>query len=185
MNKYITNRYFLLAITIPFFLILMFYAIKVAANLQQEQAAQTEVFYNKTESIPGQIIKELQTSKHYAYLAMYTLTQQDLADALIAAKLRGLDVKIVLDYSQSLLEQEKPLISKLKKYNIDLKIPFRSTGIMHMKMLVTDEGYASGSFNWTNSASNINEEVIEIGHNQAIHDQYLKIFKQVFDENPN
>jgi len=161
---------------------LIVYATRVTALLQANQFAKTEVLYSHQEQIPPHIISLIRTSQNYVYLAMYTLTHEDLVDALIAAKLRGLDVRVLLDFSQSTIEQEKPQISKMKKYNIDVKIPFREDGIMHTKMLLTDSGYASGSFNWTISAANYNDEVLEIGQVRAIHDQYMQVWNQLWQE---
>ena len=141
-----------------------------------------KTFYSKSESIPVHIIDLVQGSKNYIFLAMYTLTHEDLTNALVSAKLRGLDVKVLLDYKQSLIDESKPQISKLRKYNIDVRIPFRTSGIMHLKTLVTDQGYASGSFNWTNSAASYNDEVIEIGNIKSVHNSYLNIFNKLWQE---
>ena len=140
------------------------------------------VLYSRSDSIPSHLINLIQESKSYVFLAMYTLTHEDLTNALVSAKLRGLEVKVLLDYKQSLIDQSKPQISKLKKYNVVVRIPFRNSGIMHLKTLVTDKGYASGSFNWTNSAAQYNDEVLEIGTDNLTHSRYKALFEKLWDE---
>jgi phosphatidylserine/phosphatidylglycerophosphate/cardiolipin synthase-like enzyme len=151
---------------------------KLAAN----EYAQTNVYYSQTSQTDLEIIKEIQAADQYVYFAVYTLTKENMVDALIAAKLRGVEVKGVLDFNQSTISQEKPLISKLRKYNIELKIPEKESGLMHIKMLITDKAYASGSFNWTASATKYNDEVLEIGKVKDIHDQYLKTWKELYNK---
>ena len=50
---------------------------------------------------------------------------------------------------------------------------------MHIKAVVTDKGYASGSYNWTGSATKVNDEVLEVGTNRYLHDEYYKILKKI------
>ncbi|MDB4940421.1 MAG: phosphatidylserine/phosphatidylglycerophosphate/cardiolipin synthase [Candidatus Doudnabacteria bacterium] len=147
---------------------------QITAN---NQYAQTSVYYSQTSHSDEQIVKTIQAAHSYVYFAIYTLTKQNIVDALIAAKLRGVDVKGLVDFNQSTIPQEKPYVAKLKKYGISLKIPLKPSGLMHIKMLVTDNTYASGSFNWTTSATSYNDEVLEIGSVKGIHDQYLKIWR--------
>jgi phosphatidylserine/phosphatidylglycerophosphate/cardiolipin synthase-like enzyme len=149
--------------------------------LADNQYAQTKVFYSQTSQSDEEIIKTIQNAHQYIYFAVYTLTKSNIVDALIAAKLRGVEIQGILDYKQSLIPQEKPLIKKLIKYRIKPKIPFKPSGLMHIKMLVTENAYASGSFNWTTSATKYNDEVLEIGSVKSIHDQYLKTWQVLFD----
>ena len=58
-------------------------------------------------------------------------------------------------------------------------------GIMHTKVVVTDKSYASGSFNWTTSATNINDEVLEVGHDEAVRSQYQSILQELFQKYQN
>jgi phosphatidylserine/phosphatidylglycerophosphate/cardiolipin synthase-like enzyme len=179
MLKYFTPRRILACILLSF-LILLTYCFYFKTEIKNNQLTKVKVLSSKDITIAPIIIQEIQNSSKFVYLAMYTLTHEDLTNALISAKLRGLDVKVLLDYNQSLIEQSKPQISKLKKYNIEIKIPLRTEGIMHMKLLVTDSVYASGSFNWTHSANTTNDEIIEIGHQGMIYDQYLNIFRKIW-----
>lgn len=159
---------------------LLFYSLNLRLLLARNQFAQTEILYNQTSHLDIELINTIQHANRYVYFVIYTITKENIVDALIAAKLRGLEVKGVLDFNQSIIDQEKPLISKMQKYGIELKIPFKNEGIIHMKLLVTDNAYESGSFNWTNSATTINDEVLEIGHIESFRQSYLKVFNQVW-----
>jgi phosphatidylserine/phosphatidylglycerophosphate/cardiolipin synthase-like enzyme len=172
-------RFFIL---IAFLLSLLLYNnFSLRLTLRDNRYAQTRVFYSQTSQSDEEVVKTIQSADKFVYFAIYTLTRQNIADALVAAKLRGLDVEGVMDFNQSIISQEKPLVKELQKYNIKIKIPFKESGLMHIKLLVTDKAYASGSFNWTTSAAKYNDEVLEIGSVEGIREQYLKIWRTLFN----
>lgn len=149
-------------------------------KLRDNEYAQTEVVYSQTGSPQAKLIELIEQSRKYVYFAIYTFTKEEIADALIAAKLRGLEVKGVIDFNQTLTPEEKTIIKKLKKYDIEPRMMFKDKGLMHIKMVITDIGYASGSYNWTNSAATVNDEVLEIGRVKNIQDQYVQIFNVLY-----
>jgi len=153
-------------------------------KLDSNQNASVQVLYNHSSEADNAVVAQIQNAKTYVYVAMYTFTRQNIVDALVAAKLRGLDVRLILDFSQSESNYEKPVIKKLQKYGITIERPFteKGKGVMHIKMLVTEKSYASGSYNWTSSATSLNDEVLEIGEVASVHEQYFKIFNELFSK---
>ena len=57
----------------------------------------------------------------------------------------------------------------------------RGNGIMHIKLLVTEQAYAFGSYNWTRSATTLNDEILEIGTDRALRQAYENIFKEIIE----
>jgi phosphatidylserine/phosphatidylglycerophosphate/cardiolipin synthase-like enzyme len=145
--------------------------------------ATTKILYCQKERCDREVVNQIMAARSFVYFAMYTITRQSIVDALIGAKLRGLEVRGVLDFNQSLIVQEKPEISQLKKAGVELESPFMADGgLMHMKLLVTDSAYVSGSFNWTNAATLYNDEVIESGSAPSIRQQYQKVFEALWKQ---
>jgi len=50
---------------------------------------------------------------------------------------------------------------------------------------VTEKAYASGSFNWTAAATNLNDEVLEIGYDEAVRQKYQNILEEIFKKYNN
>ncbi len=148
-------------------------------RLEQNEYAQTIVCESPNNGCDEKLIEAIEGSHSYIRFAIYTMTKANIADALIAAKLRGLDVQGIMDFKQSDIPEEKPIITKMKKYGIKLKIPEKESGLIHIKMLVTDNAYALGSFNWTASAVSYNDEVLEIGKVEALRRKYLSIWDKL------
>ena len=48
---------------------------------------------------------------------------------------------------------------------------------MHLKVLVTEK-HASGSYNWTSAATNLNDEVLEVGRDRHT-DHFQKSWRNV------
>lgn len=92
--------------------------------------------------------------------AIYGITLRNVAEALVAAKARGVKVRVIMNESHVFNRQTPEL-----RYLIDNKINIRSLrglgkyGIMHNKLAVFDSRVAlTGSFNWTLTANNANYE---------------------------
>ena len=131
-----------------------------------------------------EIIKVIDSADKYVYFAIYYFTKDNIADALIRAKKRGLEVAGITDREAS-NGSNKNVVQKLKKAGVDIKIRNNNEGIMHLKTLVTDDAYVSGSFNWTQSATISNDEVIEISTNESVRKKYLKIIQKLLQKNDN
>ena len=125
-----------------------------------------------------EIIKLINNANKYVYFAIYYFTKDNIADALIRAKKRGLIVEGIMDNIAS-RDSNKNVYDKLLSAGITVSTQKHVEGIMHMKVLVTDKAFASGSYNWTASATNINDEILEISTNNNLRKKYLAIIKKV------
>ncbi len=150
-------------------------------SYQYQPAHQVEVYYNRNQQLNLEIINLIRDADRFVYFAIYTFTRTDIKDALLAAKYRGLEVKGITDRNQTgSLESQNKIITELKKEGITVYEQDHSA-IMHLKTVVTEKAYASGSFNWTSSATNLNDEVLEVGRDENIRKKYQNILKDLFD----
>ena len=130
-----------------------------------------------------EIIALIAEAKEYVHFAIYTFTLPSIADALVAAKKRGIEVRGVVDSEQSRNSYGAPITAKLLAAGIPVVTErhVSGNGIMHIKLLVTERAYAFGSYNWTNSATTINDEIIEIGTDPMLRQAYENILKKLLD----
>lgn len=141
-----------------------------------------QVFYNKDIEANQKIINTIQDADSYVYFAIYTFTRNDIKDALLGAKHRGLDVKGVTDKEQfGKIDDQKRIITELREAGIPISVQDHSA-IMHMKTVVTEKAYASGSYNWTGAATTSNDEVLEVGRDKNIRKQYEKILQKLLNK---
>jgi phosphatidylserine/phosphatidylglycerophosphate/cardiolipin synthase-like enzyme len=88
--------------------------------------------------------------------AVYAITHDGIADALLRAHARGVKVRVLMDYQMSTSQYADD--EKLEAAGVSV---LRDTqpGLMHHKFMVGDgKAVATGSFNWTNGADQKNAE---------------------------
>lgn len=123
---------------------------------QEEQLIEIWPTHDSPESLDR--LKELiNQAEDTLKIAMFTWTHHELADAIIAAHSRGVNVELVLDRKQATGSGFK-VTKKLKKAGIPLYFN-RGPGLLHDKtMLIDDRILVAGSANWTKAAFNKNED---------------------------
>jgi hypothetical protein len=130
-----------------------------------------------------EIISVIDSAHEYVHFAIYTFTKKNIADALVHAHVRGVDVKGITDRGQSTISSQAPILNQLRSAGISVETQKHDPGIMHIKALVTENAYVSGSYNWTGAATTYNDEVLEIGTDRATHDAYKAIIEKVINVN--
>lgn len=163
----------------------LYYSLVWLPSYQVQQARQVEVYYNREVATNELVIDQINQADRFVYFAIYTFTRQDIKDALLGAKYRGLDVRGVADKKQSTeIDQQAAIIKELQ--NAGIPIVFNDhSAIMHLKTLVTDHSYVSGSYNWTESATERNDEIIEIGRDDELRRKYQRVLETLLQRYSN
>jgi phosphatidylserine/phosphatidylglycerophosphate/cardiolipin synthase-like enzyme len=131
----------------------------------------------------NEIIALIRAAKTRVYFATYIFTLPDIADALVAAKKRGMKVRGLIDARESARSYERPIVEELRGAGIPLESQRHvdGDGIVHIKALVTDSAYAVGSYNWSRSATTENDEILEIGTDPATVAAYQRVLQGLLD----
>lgn len=121
------------------------------------------------------IISLIKKSKHNIEVCVFTISDDKITHALVDACRRGVAVKVISDNDKS--HDKGSDIEFLSRQGIAVKLD-QSPNHMHHKFAIFDrQNIVNGSFNWTRSASNYNEENIVVSNDQSL----LKQFSQSFD----
>lgn len=112
-------------------------------------------------------------------VAVYSFTQDSLADALVSARNRGVAVRVLMDSGTT--SDSGSEYSRLQKLGISIKTD-SSTGLMHDKFFVIDDRVlGTGSYNWTGSAEDDNAENLLIVRSATLVDRYLNEFNALWN----
>lgn len=123
------------------------------------------------------IIPIIDNAKNYVYVPAFYLTHQSIANALIQAKDRGVDVKIILDETSA--KAQYGTKNMLDENNVPVKVEHWK-GKMHQKsMIIDDDTLVIGSMNFTKQGENRNDENTLIIKNAHV---LTKAYKQHFLE---
>ncbi len=140
------------------------------------------VYYNQDILANQEITKTIQDAEQFVYFGIYTFTREDIRDALLSARYRGLSVRGIVDKKQSsALDGQEKIIKELQAAGAEIVFNDHSY-IMHLKTVVTDKSYVSGSYNWTAAATDDNDEIIEVGNDEKVRQQYEHIMEKIIDK---
>ncbi|PKL18012.1 MAG: hypothetical protein CVV49_08030 [Spirochaetae bacterium HGW-Spirochaetae-5] len=122
------------------------------------------------------LIEMLKNSKKSFYGAFYDISSMPVADEMIAAYLRGVDVKLVTDNDTF----SGGAISKILESGIPV-IPDTGPGLMHNKFAIADgETVFTGSYNVTENCTWKNNNNALIIKSQELADIYNSEFDEMF-----
>lgn len=160
----------------------LYYSLALRPAYQEQQAKQVSIYYNREVPANELLIDEINKADKFVYFAIYTFTRTDIKDALLGAKYRGLDVRGVADKKQSQeLDAQQAIIKELQNASIPIMFNDHSA-IMHLKTLVTDKSYVTGSYNWTASATDRNDEILEIGRDEKLRLMHLRVIETLLNK---
>ncbi len=137
-----------------------------------------KVLFTRYDDIIPNIKFYIDNAKNSVYLAVFELGNSELANALISAKRRGIDVKIVTDEQNADYEALKEIIRD------GIEVVFqKDESYMHHKFAVIDSQIViTGSMNWTDSDIFKNDNNVLIISSKILATNYLKEFYQMFYE---
>ncbi|MBV8357975.1 MAG: DUF1669 domain-containing protein [Deltaproteobacteria bacterium] len=111
-------------------------------------------------------------------IQMFSLTLQEVVSALIRAKRRGVDVRVIVDRGQLQDRNDSFRVAALASAGV-LVLVDTVPGLMHNKVMVIDGGTVlTGSFNYTWGAEHLNAENLLVLHDPALAAEYLRNWNQ-------
>jgi phosphatidylserine/phosphatidylglycerophosphate/cardiolipin synthase-like enzyme len=145
-----------------------------------------ESYFSPTDQTSSHIISSISSADYTCFVSMFTLTHNDIGDELIAAKNRGVDVRVIMENESYIGSEYNNLVNAGISVISHESLPFD----YHHKYAVIDAGYVSsdplvitGSHNWTNSAEEEYDENTLIIHDEITAGNYLEEFTQRWNEN--
>lgn len=129
------------------------------------------------------VIHLLDDSKTSIRLMGYSFTSPDVVQSLLAAKQRGVDVKVVVDEKVNRSKKASKVAMTLL---VNAGIPLRTNGcypILHDKVIISDgENVQVGSFNFTRRARVNSENVLIVRDAPALAKIYLMHWQSRWEE---
>ncbi|MXG80394.1 phospholipase D family protein [Escherichia coli] len=128
------------------------------------------------------VLKTIEAAQHEIRLMGYSFTSPEVVSALVRAKRRGVDVRIVLDEKGNRSKASQAAMNIV----VNAGIPLRTNGryaIMHDKVIIVDNHTVeAGSFNYTRSAASRNSEnVLVINEVPEVAQTYLQHWQSRWD----
>jgi len=140
--------------------------------------AKTEVYFSLSDNPQKAIIKNINQAEAFINIAMYVFTDKEIALPLIDAQKRGVKVRVYLDRSQ--IESTYSVSRLLVQKGIKVRISTNNY-IMHNKFAIIDNRLLLiGSYNWTFSANNRNDENLIVIDDPEVIARYQNQFEKIW-----
>lgn len=143
---------------------------------------QPEVFFSPSKSCENGLIHLIENSKETIDVAVYSINNPNLVEAIKKAHDRGIQIRILTDRTQAAGKSSKA--RELYNYGINIRIHSKYK-IEHNKFAVFDGKKAStGSYNWTTPATKKNSEnCVFFTNDEAVIQDYKKRFEYLWRVN--
>lgn len=151
--------------------------------------SQSTILFSPQDHPTNKLISLIGQAKEKIHAAVYMITDKKIAEALVKAKERGVDVQIVTDkitvegmYGKGRLLRERGIDvfqfnSEVKKS--EAKRYYKASPLMHNKFAIIDNKTWTGSFNWTCSANQKNRENVIILDEKEVCEKYETEFNNL------
>ncbi len=143
-----------------------------------------EIWFSHGDNVSQRIVNYLGTADHSVYFCIFSFSRNEIGYGMRDAHERGAVVRGVFDTQGDEFSEW----TTLQAFGADIFVTGGS-GVLHHKYMVLDsEQPASdpvviaGSYNWSNSAENGNNENTVVMHSAAIANQYLQEFAARYHE---
>jgi len=157
--------------------ILLFFVFYLAVSLCAAQGI--KVYFSPNGGCRQAVISEIRKATQTIDIAMYYLSSRDIARALVKARENNVRVRIVLDQGQEIESASKSGYLVKQGFEVRYHLGF---GLMHNKFAIFDgKSLITGSFNWTLTAEERNEENLLIITDEGTIERYKERFNYLWN----
>lgn len=143
----------------------------------------SRAYFSGADDISDVVVTEVDAAASTVKLAIYTFTDENIQNALIDAAGRGVAVQVVADVGQSTtLSEQVGVLTNLREGGVEVRTgEGYNGGILHHKFLVVDAATVlTGSFNYTRSANEANDENLVVLSDANLAGAYEDAFEDVW-----
>jgi phosphatidylserine/phosphatidylglycerophosphate/cardiolipin synthase-like enzyme len=136
------------------------------------------VCFSRADNCSAIIIKLIDSAQRYVHVAVYSFTLDCIRDALIRARDRGVEVKVVMERDQA--DEKGSEYESLLRAGVDVRLD-GNPYLMHHKFMVIDgKIVVTGSYNWSYGAEERNDENLVVISSPDIAKLYEAEFNRIW-----
>jgi len=140
----------------------------------------SSAFFSPGKSCAKAIIDCIYQAKHSIDICVFTISDNQISDAILKAHKSGIAIRIISDNDKA--NDMGSDVYQLTEQGVPVRLD-QSPHHMHHKFALFDrQVLLNGSFNWTRSASMKNEENITLLHDKNLISAFATTFEDLWDE---
>jgi len=144
----------------------------IRSGLQLQSAA----CFSPGHDCRNNIIRLIKNAKKSLSICVFTISDNKITDAILAAHKRGIEVCVISDNDKA--NDRGSDIYQLREKGLNVILDQSPHHMHHKFMLVDNKVLLNGSFNWTRSATDVNQENILITYE----DELVTLFQRRFEK---
>ncbi|WP_020410198.1 phospholipase D-like domain-containing protein [Hahella ganghwensis] len=140
----------------------------------------SSAWFSPGEDCRRQIISHLNGARRHINICVFTISDNDIAEAIQKAHDRGVTVRIISDNDKR--DDTGSDITMLQRHGVAVRVD-NTPDHMHHKFCVVDGAFLiNGSFNWTRSATTRNQENIVVTDDLSLINDFMERFELLWKE---
>ncbi len=129
----------------------------------------------------NQLVQKIDSAKQTIDVAIYSFTLEEIHDALIRAKNRGVTVRVLFDFGQA--KSQYSVDEAVRDAGIHVRYLDLERGLLHDKFVVVDKTFVStGSFNFSQNADEYNKENLVFISNSTVANEFAAEFESLWNQ---
>lgn len=133
------------------------------------------------------VLQGINSAKKSIHVAAYSFTSKPIAEALVKASKRGVDIKVIADLKSN--SGQYSATTYLANNHIPVKLDGNYPIFHHKFMVIDGVNLETGSFNYSAAAANKNAENVLVLHNipslaQSYDQEWIKLWNEAQTLNP-
>lgn len=154
---------------------------KIIDGFRQTQSVSvTEAHFSPGEDCRRQLLDLLVSARETIDISIFTISDDRLANAIVNAHKRGIQIRLITDNDKA--QDQGSDIYYLIDQGLNIRMD-KTENHMHHKFAIIDKNVlVNGSFNWTRSATEYNQENILVTNEQKLVAAYLAEFESLWQE---
>jgi phosphatidylserine/phosphatidylglycerophosphate/cardiolipin synthase-like enzyme len=154
---------------------------QVELDLYRPQPKFQDAFFFPNMANVKRMVKYISMAKKSIDLCIFSFTNDDLANEIIAAHKRGVKVRIITD--DEAMKGKGADAQRCSDSGIPVRTDSEEKYHMHNKFMIVDSLFlVTGSFNWTFQAGKSNQENVVVIDGQYYIDKYNKEFNNLWSQ---
>jgi phosphatidylserine/phosphatidylglycerophosphate/cardiolipin synthase-like enzyme len=148
--------------------------------LQATAVQQSHAFFSPGDDCRNAIIRQMNLSLRLLNICVFTISDDQITDAILRAYKKGVSIRIITDNDKSLDHGSD--IAQLSKAGIPVRMDVTRNHMHHKFMIADDSSLITGSYNWTISAARFNHENILLTKEGGVVESYRKGFDLLWEQ---
>lgn len=152
---------------------------KCLLPVKDKNKVENRCYFSPGDDCENAIVSCIRNAKHSIKICVFTISENVITNEIIAAKKRGVSVTIITDNDK--LNDKGSDIRWLADEGVRIRIDESSSHMHHKFCIVDREILLTGSYNWTKSAADRNQENLLVTEDPKMVKAYLKEFEKLWD----